>query len=401
MIKDQCDKCRKKSMDSCNQQIVYDGCSCGQYSKLFDLEKHKEVSPTHLCDETGTAPVETMKGRATFDDTPITAEYLKENTSISDWLSFFLFSIILGGLISAIVPIAQYQTMLVEYGSHYLVWCDLSLGVMLFVLAIYTLVAFCNRKPDAVFLAKTYICTAFLTNLIVLFGGNYDEKGIGSLSHIIRSLIWGFIWFAYLCNSNKVEEVIPKEYRKRTSMDYYIIAALVVIPTLFIALGIGNLKSSNENKEQDFLQNVVLGKNEYTDGRIVFKCPKDFSCVKQNVDNPPITIFQLENESYASITICSDYDTNQSQRNFNSYWENWEDQDAKKQPSTIIMNERRYVNNHPYLYKVVKYEADESDVYWRYIMLFDNASGKVCVISAYDGGYDFYLQEMLESIRFQ
>lgn len=401
MIKDQCDNCRKQGADSCNQQIVYDGRSCDEYSKHIDLEKHKDGSLKPLCENLDNAPIEVTGEAPTFEGPSITTEYLKENTSISGWLSFFLFSITLGGLISAAVPIAQYQTAVAEYGSHYLAWCDLSLGVMLFALAIYTLVAFFKRKPNAVFLAKTYVCTAFLTNLIVLFSGDYDESGLGSLPRIIRSLIWGVIWFAYLCNSNKVEEVIPKEYRKRTAKDYYIIATLAIIPILFLAVGIGDLTSSNEKAEQDFIQNTSLGYGEHTDGRMVFKCPEGFSCDRQEVGEPKIILFLLENETYGNITICSDYDTDKSQRNFNSYWENWEDEDAKKLPSSVVENERRYVNGHPYFYKVMKYEADEADVYWRYVMLFDEASGKVCIMSAYDGGYDYYLQEILESIRFQ
>lgn len=47
MIKDQCDNCRKQGTDSCNQQIVYDGCSCSAYSTHIDLEKRTESSQEH------------------------------------------------------------------------------------------------------------------------------------------------------------------------------------------------------------------------------------------------------------------------------------------------------------------------------------------------------------------
>jgi len=395
MIKDQCDSCRKQGTENCNQQVVFDGCSCEEYSRHIDLEKHGDSSniPSNEIVDNETPALE--------EETLITADYLKENTSISGWLSFFLFSIFVGGLISAVVPLAQYQSTLEEYGSAYLVWCDLSLGIMLFALAIYTLVSFCNRKPDAVFLAKTYVCVAFATNFIVLLGGDYDESGLGSFPRIVRSLIWGVIWFIYLCRSNKVEEVIPSEYRKHTAKDYYIIAALVLIPVLFMALGIGNLFASNKENEQTFIENTTLAKDEYTDGRVVFKCPVYFTCDKQEVGEPKITLFQLNNDTIADITVCSDYDADKSRDNFNSYWENWEDENAKQYNSSVIVNDNRSINEHPYFYKVTKYEVNGNTVYWRYAMLFDNASGKVCVVSAYDGGYDYYIQEILESIRFQ
>jgi len=87
------------------------------------------------------------------EEEEITSESLLETTRIHGWLSFFLFSIIVGGLVSAIYPIITFN--IEDYsGSYVLGMTDIASGVILFALAIYTLVAFCKRKPNAVFFGK-------------------------------------------------------------------------------------------------------------------------------------------------------------------------------------------------------------------------------------------------------
>ena len=51
---------------------------------------------------------------------------------------------------------------------------------MLLALAIYTIYAFLQRKPNAVYLAKVYIAAVFISNVITLFSGEFEESGMGS-----------------------------------------------------------------------------------------------------------------------------------------------------------------------------------------------------------------------------
>ena len=234
-----------------------------------------------------------------------------------------------------------------------------------------------------------------------MFIGSFEEKGPGSLPHLVRSLIWSVIWFAFLLNSTVVEEVIPSEYRKVKHIDYYIIAAIIIVPLLLLALGLKEIYSNQEQQEATFIEKTTLGTNEYTDGKIVFKCLDGFSCDKQEVQEPKLTLFQLENENIASITVCSDYDSDATFSNFNSYWKNWEDESAKKYQSTEIENGTNFVNNHQYFIKTMKYDVDGNDMFWRFVLMFDNVTGKVAVASCYDGGFDDYLEPFLSTIRFQ
>lgn len=66
----------------------------------------------------------------------------------------------------------------------------------------------------------------------------------------------------------------------------------------------------------------------------------------------------------------------------------------------MVENDTRTINGHLSYVKVKKYELNGKELYWRFIMMFDSGSGKVCLVSAYDGGSDEYLGELLSSIRF-
>lgn len=330
----------------------------------------------------------------------ITPEYLKENSEIGGWLAFFLFLICLGGTISAIMSLVQINS--VDYqGSTLLALTDVALGVMLCALGFYTLYSFLQRKPDAVYLGKLYLVTTFLSNLLVLFNGDYEATGLGSLTQIIRGLVWSVFWYAFLCVSTRVEEVIPKEYRKKTAKDYYITVALYLIPIVLFVAGVASLSTVHQKKQEQFVQATQLAADEYTDGKMIFKSLEGFSCDRQELEEPKLTIFTLENENVSSsVTMCSDYDTDMSQKNFNEYCKGWEDENASQYSSKVVTNEKRTINGHTYWYKVTSYKTNGT-VYWRFILLFDNASGKVAVISAYDGGYDSYIEELLKSIRFK
>lgn len=307
---------------------------------------------------------------------------------------------ILGGLISMIIPIATFNVN--EYGGSYiLALVDVAFGAMLFALACYAAYSFISRKPDSVFLGKTYTVAIFVSSLFVLFGGEFEETGMGSLTQIIRSLIWSTIWFSYLSVSNQVNEVIPKVFRKRTSKDYYIVTALIVVPVLFLAIGVGDIATKAQEQTQTFIQNAVLGENEYTDGKIIFTRPDSFTCEKKELTDPEITVYELESENIGNITLCSNYETDFSLKNFNTYWTNWQDQDAAKFQSENVINEKLTVNGHLYFYKVTRYHLEDGELFWRYIFLTDEETSKVCIISSYDGGDDSYVAELLNSIRFQ
>lgn len=335
----------------------------------------------------------------------ITSEWLNANTKIHGWLSFFLFAIVTGGLISAIIPIATFNAS--DYGGVFcLAACDIVTGLLFPVIAGYTMYAFLFRKPNAVFWGKVYVAFIVLTNLFVLITGATDEKGITSTTQVIRSTAWGFVWFLYLTLSEQVEEIIPKSFRKITSKDWTLLAIAILLPvTLFLAgLAKVNYTTNQRTSQETELRKAVLAKNQRTDGKVIFTIPNGFHCEKKDINSEgtKITLFMLNNDNIGNCTICSDYDTDKSETNFDSYRNLWKDEDAEKCASENIDGGTKQINGKDCIYRITKYDINGIPVYWRYYLLFDDETGKVFMASCYDTNASaHYADDLLKSVRFK
>lgn len=390
MIKSQCECCRKLNTSECNQVINFDGASCPSYIKKIDLTKKNKDKSESL--------EENMVNDSNNTTIQYTPELLKQTTEIHGWLIFFLFAMTLGGIISAIVPIATLD--ITEYaGSWSLAFSDIILGLMLLGVAIYADIAFSKRLPNAVFIAKIYVLLVFLTNVLSLIGGDFDNTGLNTASQALKGVIWGGVWFLYLCFSEQVKTIIPKEYRKVTSKDYILLASIVIIPIFFIAIAFGGFQKDIVAGEKAMIESSLLEYNEHTDGRIIFKKPNHFTCSRQDSDG--LIFHTLEND-YGTITIVSEYNTDDSKKNFIDYWNTFKDEDTEEWNSNIIKDDQININGNIGWYRTVKFTRDEyNDVYWEFIMIVDQKTEKTCVISSWTSDYnENTLLRLMNNIRF-
>lgn len=334
-----------------------------------------------------------------------TSEWLKANTKIHGWLSFFMVVLILGGLVSAVYPIATFDFD--DYaGNACLAAVDIMTGLCLLAVAIYTVWGFVKRKPNAVFWGLTYVAFAFLTNLLSLVGGGAEDGGFQSTSRVVRSMMSQVVWFFYLIYSDQVKRIIPKSFRKVSMIDWSALAGIVLIPVLLFVVGYVQINAiADERAEQEVsLRDVALADNERTDGKVIFAVPDGFECESQDVEVEGNTacVFSLDNDGVGSCMMCSDYDTDKSKTNFDEYWENWKDEDAKVYSAEDVKRGVWNVNGNDCLYRITKYDVNGTYVYWRFCMLFDEETGKVLVASFYDSGEDTgYVDELLNSVRFK
>ena len=333
------------------------------------------------------------------EEKEITSESLRATTKIHGWLWFFLFCIIVGGFISAIRPIVEFD--IDDYGGSYILgMTDISSGVLLFALAIYTLYAFCRRNPDAVFLGKTYVVFCAVSNALVLLAGGPDNDSSNDVAMSIRSLVWGLAWFLYLTYSHQVKEVVPKSFRHVSNRDYYIILLMIVVPVFCLIVGQLEVRHIYDKRSENNLMELQsnLKENEYTDGFIVFTCPSGFQCTEEE-DEDGMKMYTLERESVAIVFVCSDLDSS-AYRDIDKVWNGWEDPEYAKCTSTVLQDDCYDINGHSCYIKVKKYTVDDSEIYWRFVAMFNSESKLVCLVSAYDGGEDAYLDELLNSVRF-
>ncbi len=358
--------------------------SCEETTNSTDVSDHEEI-----------------------DQSPIkyTSEWLKSNTEIHGWLWLFFFGIIVGGLYSAIYSLATYNAS--DYaGNICLGAVDIILGISLLAIAIYTVYSFVKRLPNAVFWGRSYVVLVFLTNILVLISGSIDNSDFQSAKQVFRGIIWGLVWFLYLAFSKQVKEIIPSSFRKVTKIDWLVLTGVVLLPTILYTVGlsqVNNLVDSRYVQEQE-VKNTVLAYNERTDGKVIITIPDGFQFDSEdvNVEGVNLTIFHIDKDEIGNCTMCSDYDTDKSRTNFDSYWNGWKDQDAMKYSTENVDRGSRIINGNYSLYRITKYYVNGVYVYWRFYLLFNDRTGKVFVASFYDtNNSTYYVDELLESVVFK
>ena len=143
--------------------------------------------------------------------------------------------------------------------------------------------------------------------------------------------------------------------------------------------------------------------------QVKFIIPKEFSCdpsLAYDIEGKDLYAYDLADEVnfFSMATLCSEYKADSSLSNLDRHWEAWEKREHKEVAMTDVDRGVQSINGNKCLYRICKYSEknDESIWYWRFYLLFDNETGKSCVLSSYDGGESTaYVDELLSSIQFK
>ena len=204
------------------------------------------------------------------------ADY-QDNKSVKGWLAFFLLSICVGFLVSAIIGFKDFSLSdYEEFGSiskYIAAFSELFSYVFMVILGTYTIISFIKIKPNAVFLGKSYLIYLFVSNLILLLVGEYENSYMGSFLQISRSLIYCCIWFGYLCFSKQVRDLFPSEKRIVYKRDKCLIASIIIVFVSTFLFAFTEAIFTDESEEDTYTTEFVLSENEYSDGRIAFTKP--------------------------------------------------------------------------------------------------------------------------------
>ena len=318
------------------------------------------------------------------------------NENIHGWLSFFLFCIGVGGAFNFIFLLVTFTPQ--EYNFNYiLLGSDLLGALLMWGLSVYILVAFWRRTTNAVFLGKTYAVLCFILNIVLSIVGDFEDYAIGSSSHSLSASMWSVVWYIYFSKSSQVKRLIPVLYRKPFKYDNYIIAFILSIYSLGIGLGIITQQYFTDLHEKNIVSKLHLGKNDYTDGVIFFTAPEGFTCHKY--ENEGITSHILEKGDSIHITITGGYDTQNTNSNFEYYWNNWKDSEMNNHTNVILENSKYTIHDNYCHFRSIRYEAD-TPIVWSFALLFNEYSGKVCVCSIWSfEGMSNNINEILNSIK--
>jgi ferredoxin len=269
-------------------------------------------------------------------------------------------------------------------------------------MSIYTLYAFVQRKPNAVFFAKTYLIIVFVYNILILALSYLDPE---TNRQSLRSTIWSVLWYIYLVESKQVKRVIPVSFRRLTIYDYLAVALCVLIPVCIgiAACVIDSGKDFNYSRSNAlFMKNVKLREGEFTDSIIIFTSPKGFTTEK---DTENATTFTVHDDGGATAIIYGDYFEGEfTDEDYAEYYSLFEEAPEEGETKTDISDKKYVVNNHDCHQRVAQYSIygdDDATVFWRFVVMYDSETSKICIISSYDNGGTDYLNDLLLSVRFK
>ncbi len=397
MIYEQCQQCATR--ETCMEIRNYDGTSCPNYraegakQNSTDEVSDSDFENTDFSGHNGYTPAE---GK-------ITPEHLKATTNIHGWLVFFFVSILLGSVVSLSFSIVEYAGDTSADSIYSFI--DMVEALLALVVAVSTVVAFVQRRTDAVFLGKMYVIYVLASNVLLIFLGDFEDEGLGSIKQLVRSTIWSIIWLCYLIFSEQVAEVIPKSYRRATTFSKWLLGLLIAVPLLAFAIGMGS--AYTEYDDSDNYVELVAEDGEFTDGIIAFRSPDGFSCTEDGEGYDKS--FLLENDSTVYITIFGSLvpDGFTNEQLFDTVFavmceSNEELAELDDSPNQIIDYGIANVNGNRTFYKVKRWQLDEEVYYYyRLYMIFDSETDRVCVIECRDLDNEEYLPEIISSVRFQ
>lgn len=329
--------------------------------------------------------------------TPLTPQ---KDMQVHGWLSFFLFVVGFGAAITVVVSIASfsldaYDTGLGAFFTYFIALIDIAYTLGIARLAIYTILAFLHKRSNAVFLGKSYLVVIFLSNVLQLLGGDYDDYGLGSLSQIVRALILGVIWFVYLCLSEQVSDLFPKEERKILGRDKYIVGSLVLTPVILwgilLLVYLGSVSTPLD---------VSLEYGEYSDGTVVFRAPENALCEKTDTLDNVYHTFAIGDSIWG--TVIGVYDTNTGEEYFKECVESWRDAELDGYDFSVLDTHKKVVNGSIMRMQSVKYETRPSLI-WQFSILFSPETGKACIASLYSTAEETenIMNVLMSSVRFK
>ena len=336
----------------------------------------------------------------TMDTQNITPLTPQKDRQVSGWLSFFLFVVGLGAAITVVTSIADFSLDAYDIGvGDFFIYLVALIDIVYVLgiggLALYTILAFLNKRLNAVFLGKSYLIIIFLSNLLLLLGGDYGDYGWGSLPQILKALIFGIVWLVYLCLSEQVSDLFPKEERKILSRDKYIVGSLIFTPVLLLGISMLVYWGSVPTP-----MNITLGHGDYSDGIIAFHAPEGAICEKDTVDNVCHT-FAIGDSIWG--VVIGFYDTNASEEYFKECIDSWRNTELDGYDFSILNTHQEVINQSNIMrMQSVKYET-RPILIWQFSMLLSPETGKACIVSLYSTTekIENLVNDLMASVRFK
>lgn len=243
-------------------------------------------------------------------------------TEIKGFFAFYVFwSIPLGIVLTLVRSFASFDVSAYA-ASNFLLAYDVIFTTVYVATCIYVIRAFVKRYTDAVFMAKYQLLMLFFSNLIVaLFGVTETTTFTG--------MIWAVIFFVYLCLSEDVKDLIPRETRKLTKFSKIFVPSSLIIPIICLLIGMvetfngHSLFADSKEKIEDLCKVAATTLPDgdmhsiYVDGNsVVYGFDTEWGELsKPTIDRLGATLresmlsnFNIDNDSRDFFQLCVDAD---------------------------------------------------------------------------------------------
>ena len=147
-----------------------------------------------------------------------------DNGKVTGIFAVICYFALAGGILSFVQGIKDYENTTSGI-------IDIANSTLYALLALYAVVRVRLKKPDGIFLMKSFLIICFFSNLIFFFV--YSKQGGVSTSRMIRTMIMCIVFFLYFCSSDQVKQLFPKKKRMVPWYDRFFVG-LASIPTVMI-----------------------------------------------------------------------------------------------------------------------------------------------------------------------
>lgn len=340
----------------------------------------------------------------------------KQKTSprrITGWLALFLVLTAIGAIVTFFTALgglhfSEYYDE--SYGlsiTYALMGLDVLIASFTLLLSFYTVWSFVKRKPNAVFLGRTYVVYVLFLNSLLFFIGYGSPEQFSQGAEVLRSILWGIVWLLFLGVSKQVKALFPKPSRRILRRDWYILLTVIAAPLVTFSIIVTEMM---RDEEQDtFLMETIdpasLPYDEYSDGYMAFKKPEGWACSQEASEDSTVYFF-LSLGDACSATLVSAYEANPSPETFMEIVSIWVPDSEEGETSFEVLENKVEKTS---LKKIYRYRArndNDPAQTWSCVMVQDLFSPIVCIISFYQMDdaevvTRNYLDELVNSVRFR
>lgn len=194
--------------------------------------------------------------------------------------------------------------------------------------------------------------------------------------------------------------------KRKSRLKYLIAVIFVFIPVFFFSVGMCDSGGKHDKRNTNAIQangyrgvNGKLAPNQRSDGMVIFTVPKGFSCNDTVVGGKKVFNLDSEGDS-VNMSVFTLFETRAKDEVVDDYWKNIGGNEFASCKARVVGRYNVMTEEYREFVRVIRYTFGGDHVYWKFIMLFDEYSGKACIISTYYTGGTKPLSSLMKSIHF-